>query len=192
MQTGHNFEPDRDYPSVVNAAEGITLAQSNRYILVGDIAKVYGRTNYIAMAGYTPSATSNVGDAYRGIFGYKSKTKIPSISDGTSNTIAFMETAGGYIDFGGTTGAGWVGAMYTMGAQFSNFGVCPNSTNGNCVTGSLGRGLAAGMPGSNHGGNRINVGFGDGSIRTFSPSVDFNTFVYLCGKSDGQVVTFDN
>jgi prepilin-type N-terminal cleavage/methylation domain-containing protein/prepilin-type processing-associated H-X9-DG protein len=180
-----------DYPTVVNTAEGVTLNPSTGYFLVGDIGKIYGRTNYIPMAGYDSASTAG---AYLGIFAYKAKTKIPAISDGTSNTLAFMETAGGYVNFGGTTGAGWGGTTYTCGAVYANYGLCPgdSTSNVNCNKTAQGRNLGWGIPGSNHPGGRMNAAFADGSIRSFNGALNFTVFVYMTGKSDGQIVTFDN
>src|SRR5262249_49244073 len=135
----------KDFPAAgeYNPAEGFTLAASTTYILIGGLHPIYGRTNYVPMNGWL----SNTSDQYRGLFTYyKEKIKIPAISDGTSNTLAFMETAGGWVN-GGANGAGWVGAAYSMGAQPANFGICPKTDNPNCVFNPTeGKGMARGLP----------------------------------------------
>jgi len=78
-----------------------------------------------------------------------------------------------------------------MNYQLSAFGMCPDKTNQNCDFSADGKGFGYGLPSSLHGGNRINVVFGDGSVRNISPTMDFTTYVYICGISDGQVVTFE-
>jgi prepilin-type N-terminal cleavage/methylation domain-containing protein len=61
-------------------------------------AHVVGRTNYLASAGdprlRNGSVTGSRVEA-RGMFYYKAKENPASIADGTSNTIAFLEAAGG-------------------------------------------------------------------------------------------------
>jgi prepilin-type processing-associated H-X9-DG protein len=74
---------------------------------------------------------------------------------------------------------------------YADFGTCPDSTNNNCDFAAGHRGLSWGLPGSNHGGNRINTSFMDGSVRTLAPNTDFAVFTALCGSTDGVVVTFD-
>ncbi len=74
----------------------------------------------------------------------------------------------------------------------SNFGTCPNNTNGNCkFTPTAGRGLGSGVPGSFHGGEPFQRVFMDGSVRAMNGSIDFTMYVYISGASDGQVVSFE-
>jgi prepilin-type processing-associated H-X9-DG protein len=137
------------------------------------------------------SAASNFRD-YVGIFYWKSKTRVTDISDGTSNTIAFAECAGGDINFGtGNPGNGWGSLSWASAIFFADYGTCPDHTNGNCKFTAAGRGLSAGQPGSLHGGNRINTLYADGSVRSIPPDLDFTLYVYLTGKADGQVVSPD-
>ena len=188
MQTGG--QPGRDYPATYG------LNPYTAYIVAGSPSastqSAYGRTNYLAMMGYGTADAD--GETYKGMFPYKNGTRIVTISDGTSNTVAFLESAGGFIDFGG--GPGWVGNGFAMSAQLSAFGTCPDPTNdaasgGNCDFSSKGRGFAYGLPSSMHTNNRINVVFGDGSVRSISPTINFSVYAYICGIADGQVVTFD-
>jgi type II secretory pathway pseudopilin PulG len=177
----------RDFPSTVNSAEGFgsTLASFTGYIVLGDPSvstqQFYGRTNYIPMGGYMNGASPFL----PGFFQYRSKVKIATVTDGTSNTAAFMESAGGYIS------PGWVGTWYGVNFQDSAFGMCPNPTNSNCDNSTAGRGMAWGLPGSFHAGNRVLTVFGDGSVRAVSPSIDFATYVYMTSISDGVVINFE-
>jgi prepilin-type N-terminal cleavage/methylation domain-containing protein len=114
---------------------------------------------------------------------------IPAISDGTSNTIFMMETNGGYLEAFGTTG--WLGMNWGHAPFHADFGLCPDRTNQNCDFSANGKGYGWGLPSSAHAGNRIMTLFGDGSVRGISPTVQYGTFVYMCGASDGNVVTFE-
>jgi len=192
MMTG-SMGANKDFPpaTAFNSAEGFgTALNSNTvYAVAGAVGvstqNAYGRTNYIPMGGYLQPSSPQ----YGGMFTWNSKNKVVAVTDGTSNTIAFLESAGGYNP--GTPG--WWGNGFGLGITVSAFGMCPDATNGNCQpSGSPGFGLGIGLPGSFHAGNRINVVFGDGSVRNISPNMSFTTYVYISGMSDGQVVTFEN
>jgi prepilin-type N-terminal cleavage/methylation domain-containing protein/prepilin-type processing-associated H-X9-DG protein len=178
--------PGLDFPN------GRGLGTHNSYYYTGSpYIDVIGRSNYAPMAGYMSIPPSTLRD-YLGIFGWNAKTKITAILDGTSNTIAFVETAGGFINFGtGNPNNGWGALSWASAISYSNYGTCPDSTNGNCVFTPEGRGMSSGQPGSFHGGNRINVAYADGSIRSIPPALDFTLYASLCGKADGQVVSPD-
>jgi prepilin-type processing-associated H-X9-DG protein len=147
---------------------------------------VMGRSNYLGVAGYyAPSQFPQ----FAGFFYYLSKASIARVPDGTSNTFMFAEYAGGYVDWGGSGGrpSGWSTGSWSSGPNYTGFGVCPNKTNGNCDFVNSG-GLSFGTFGSKHTGNILNIGFGDGSVRQVSPTIDFTPWVYLSGTRDGQVV----
>jgi prepilin-type N-terminal cleavage/methylation domain-containing protein/prepilin-type processing-associated H-X9-DG protein len=148
------------------------------------IAARTGKTHYLANAGYLESFND-----YIGPFQFREGLKIVGIGDGTSNTVGFMESAGGFLNF--STSPGWGLSGWAQGHMISNFGSCPDRNNGNCDFSSSGKGLSAGLPGSLHASNRINTLFMDGSVRSLSPNLDFAVFVFICGASDGQVVSFD-
>jgi prepilin-type processing-associated H-X9-DG protein len=143
-----------------------------------------GKTHYLANAGYVDTFTD-----YLGPFQFKEGLKIVGVADGTSNTVAFMEAAGGNLP--DPTNPGWSQMAWAQGHMVSNFGSCPDRNNPNCDFSPAGKGLSYGMPGSFHAANRINTLFMDGSVRAISPNLDFAVFVYICGAADGQVVTFD-
>jgi prepilin-type processing-associated H-X9-DG protein len=125
------------------------------------------------------------------LFSYRKQVPIVGISDGTSNTIAYIENAGGWGNYGtGDPRNGWSANTWVAGVLFANSGTCPDATNPGCDFVN-GRGLGAHAAGSQHAGNRINTVFGDGSVRNIKPDIDFNLYVYLCGYRDGRVVTFE-
>jgi prepilin-type N-terminal cleavage/methylation domain-containing protein len=145
------------------------------------------KTNYLVNIGYIQA------DQYIGPFQYNVSGRglpIVGINDGTSNTLGFAEAAGG-LTFPNSSAEGWTLFAYGHGYFASDFGTCPNSTNGNCNNSPAGRGLSAGLPGSLHANNRINCVFMDGSVRAINGSIDFSTYVFICGASDGVVVSFE-
>jgi prepilin-type N-terminal cleavage/methylation domain-containing protein len=189
MQTGGL--PGVHFPAQDNPAEGFPspLPIFNFFPVAGAVGSstqsAYGRTNYLAMGGYLINDPT-LAEQYKGMFLYNTNVRITTIADGTSNTVAFLESTGGYVSQIG----GWVGNHMGMNMQLSAFGTCPDPTNSNCDFSANGRGFSAGLPGSNHGGNQINTVFGDGSVRSISPTIDFTTYVFICGMADGQVVSF--
>ncbi len=122
--------------------------------------------------------------------------KLSAMTDGTSNTIVFMETAGGFKDFGTAKGKGWVGITWAHAPYYTHLGFCPSSTNLNCEnTVVAGLGMPKGdfaMPSSLHAGKAINSVYGDGSVRAFSTAeTSYSVFVAINGASDGTLVKYD-
>lgn len=170
-----------------------------------------GRTNYLFNRGYVtdPNFVS-----YKGPFSYAKEyntsatststgwynnpnskgSSFATVTDGLSNTVINMESAGGWLQWGSAAGPddGWMGMHWGHGMFYSDFGYCPDRSNGNCEnTLKQGKGLGWGLPGSLHAGGVMNTAFGDGSIRTMSPTMGYTVFVYICGAQDGQTVAFD-
>jgi len=115
------------------------------------------------------------------------------LTDGLSNTIAFLETAGGYVNFGtGNPSNGWGGNTWGHAVSYADFGICPDNSNPNCDFTARGLGLSAGLPGSLHAGKVINTLFCDGSVQVLNSRIDFDIYTYLCGGSDGAIVKFEN
>lgn len=126
----------------------------------------WGRTNYIGCGGYL-----GPNGPYEGIYFANSQTKITTIIDGTSNTIAFGEslfgTATGNRDFVCT----WFGA----GTMPTAWGLTntPDWYN-----------FSSRHP------NIINFAFADGSVRPITVSSNYSMFVYASGMNDGQVINW--
>jgi prepilin-type N-terminal cleavage/methylation domain-containing protein len=146
-----------------------------------------GASNYVANAGYlgqdlgdgSNAARSTFAAQFIGPFYANSKTTLTSISDGTSNTIAFGETLGGTNsprDFR----LAWFGAgsmpsayglpttpqWYTYGSKHNGivqFGFCDGSV----------RGIRTGITGSR-----------------LAPTPSWTAFISAAGRSDGQVIDF--
>jgi len=131
-----------------------------------------GASNYIGSAGYLGLAYPQ----YTGPYYQNSKTKIESIGDGTSNTIAFGETLAGrfnHRDFR----LSWMGAgsLWTAGGLPTDDRVQWYSFS------------------SRHSGI-VQFGFCDGSVRPIrkglTSGVGYNNFVYASGANDGKVIDF--
>jgi prepilin-type processing-associated H-X9-DG protein len=180
-----------DFPTAgIWASFSPTTLNSTTYFFTpgsGPSMNLTGMTNYLANAGYAGAPGSGL-DGYRGPFRF-APIPITRVNDGTSNTIAFAETAGGFVDFGGGT-SGWGYTPYGHGWTISNFWSCPNGGNPNCIKTSDGKGLGRNIPGSFHNG-RYMVTFLDGSVRSLSGGIDFQTYANICGAAEGNVVTFD-
>jgi prepilin-type N-terminal cleavage/methylation domain-containing protein/prepilin-type processing-associated H-X9-DG protein len=139
----------------------------------GNIMDPYdlGMTNYIANAGGLGKTGNAYWDQYAGPFYTNSKTTIVSITDGTSNTMAFGELLGGAETGTRLLTISWAGS-------------------GDMAT-------AWGLPtpahwytfGSKHTG-LVNFGFCDGSVRPIRKGVNTTVFVQASGMADGAVVNF--
>jgi prepilin-type N-terminal cleavage/methylation domain-containing protein len=149
---------------------------------------VMGRTHYLAVAG-----TVSKSSTYAGLFSYNSKNRIGGVPDGTSNTLMFMEFPGGYVAWGGGNGvpSGWSAGGWAAGFNYTNFGVCPSSSNGNCNFSAQGRGQSFGTFGTFHAGNMIQSCFADGSVHGINSNISFAVLLALGGYKDGIVVNFE-
>jgi prepilin-type N-terminal cleavage/methylation domain-containing protein/prepilin-type processing-associated H-X9-DG protein len=77
-------------------AENLPAAQTKIPILVCPAAELGAVTHYVAMAGIGPDAARQpAGAAGNGFLGYDRRSSLKTIMDGTSNTIAVMETRAG-------------------------------------------------------------------------------------------------
>jgi len=142
-----------------------------------------GAANYVGNAGYLNNAVPQ----FAGPFAANSKTKIESIGDGTSNTIAFGETLAGNAvnrDFR----LSWMGA----GSMSTKYGVRDGS------------GTTAWGFSSRHSGV-VNFSFCDGSVRPIAKNgttggypgatlvwtdAAYTAFQQVAGMNDGSVVNF--
>jgi prepilin-type N-terminal cleavage/methylation domain-containing protein/prepilin-type processing-associated H-X9-DG protein len=195
---------------------GSTTTPSYDYYIYsnGYVVQNTAQTNYLYNRGYVspytpPPATPNVPVPGEGPFGYSNKTngmtgsspipyrninpngrKFASVIDGLSNTVCFQESAGGYLNWGtGNPSNGWASMQWGHAPFYADFGMCPDSTNPNCDFTPKGKGLGWGLPGSLHAGKSINTLFCDGSVQVITPNMEYDLYTYLCGSSDGAVVT---
>jgi prepilin-type N-terminal cleavage/methylation domain-containing protein/prepilin-type processing-associated H-X9-DG protein len=165
---------------------------------------IMGRTHYLPSAGDPRtridrnSRTTPPGrvDAH-GLFYYKSKESLSRISDGTSNTLMFVESAGGMLtglsapaDTPKWTNQSWGGAIW-----YSSSGMCPNPSYLNCapqiLTPSIRYNSSVFAAGSKHAGGLCNVAMADGSVRGINASIDSLALAYLAGARDGEIQSPD-
>jgi prepilin-type N-terminal cleavage/methylation domain-containing protein/prepilin-type processing-associated H-X9-DG protein len=198
-----------------NFATGAIQVNSVVGIAAGGWGTTYsqmGFTNYVVSIGRVANDTAvftnadgstTPQEAYAGPFRFNTRAlPILGVTDGTSNTIGFMESAGGFVFFGAgnASNGGVIGLSYGHAYVASNFGVCPHTvwftgtTQNNCYpegqSGSLKSGLPYGYPSSRHN-NRINTLFLDGSVRAFNSTVGQGVYAAMAGAQDGVIVTFD-
>jgi prepilin-type N-terminal cleavage/methylation domain-containing protein/prepilin-type processing-associated H-X9-DG protein len=168
-------------------------------------SQILGRTNYLPSAGdprtrIDRNSTTNPPGRVdtHGLFYYKSKESIGRVPDGTSNTLMFVESAGGMLSSTGLTppfdtphwtNQSWGGAIW-----YSSSGICPNTAFANCLppadpASTASRVFAAG---SLHSGGVCNVAMADGSVRSLNaPNVDSLSLAYLAGTRDGEIQSPD-
>jgi prepilin-type N-terminal cleavage/methylation domain-containing protein len=179
--------------------------------------QVMGRTNYLGVAGwFAPSYARYASATYPqyyaipGCFNWKSRVSLNQITDGTSNTLMFMEYIGSNIgNWNGAGGIpnGWSGASWSCGplyAFFSIYGIIPGYSPSPVLTNyqysqstvncnpNAGQKCNPGYTlfGSMHAGNITNAALADGSVRTISNSIDLTSFAWMSGIGDGQVINF--
>jgi prepilin-type processing-associated H-X9-DG protein len=164
---------------------------------------VLGRTNYLPSAGdprsridrMSPTTPPRRVDAH-GVCYYKSKVTLGTIIDGTSNTLMFVESAGGMLtglaspaDTPKWTNQAWGGAVW-----YSSAGICPNPSFSNCNWNQSPPPYASPVfaAGSLHAGGICNVAMADGSVRGLNaPVIDSLSLAYLAGTQDGEIQSTD-
>jgi len=186
--SGKDYNVPSDGPNEQGLSQGLYIYDATSAPL-----NLVGRSNYAPMAGYMQQD----GLSYRGYFQHNVKNKVADSKDGSSNTIMFLETAGGMRSLDNVNWA-WTHFSWPSAIFYAEYGTCPDPGNDaakglNCHYDHGGLGLAAALPGSLHSNNMILTGFGDGSVRMLRPDLDFGTvWVPLCGMSDGDNVLFPN
>jgi prepilin-type N-terminal cleavage/methylation domain-containing protein/prepilin-type processing-associated H-X9-DG protein len=153
---------------------------------------ILGRSNYLAVAGYLGMHPGV--DYLAGLFTYQSRNSFDRVPDGTSNTLAFMEYAGGFIVWNGAGGIpdGWASGSWCASSNFTGTQLCPNPANPNCNSSAPQyRGLSFGCFSSLHPGGFINSLYGDGSVRQVAATISFQVLIALSGFKDNIEVVYD-
>jgi prepilin-type N-terminal cleavage/methylation domain-containing protein len=129
-----------------------------------------GRTNYVGVAGGFGIIDVASTDLYRGCFHSRSDYNIADIKDGSSNTLMFGETSGGYD---------------------------PNTNQRLYSQSWMGSGCMPVFPGlgdmgwgqfNSHHGDIVQFCYGDGSVRTLNSSVDVAVMKSISGIREGEIV----
>jgi prepilin-type N-terminal cleavage/methylation domain-containing protein/prepilin-type processing-associated H-X9-DG protein len=165
-------------------------------------SQIMGRTNYLASAGnpfprIDRNSTANPPARVeaKGLFYYKSKETLARVRDGTSNTLMFVENAGGQLSISGDPIFGtphWTMNAWAWGVWWAGYGICPNTLVGgpgqNCNNTPGGNGLSVFSAGSLHASGICNVAMADGSVRGLNaPNIDSLSLIYLAGARDGEI-----
>jgi prepilin-type N-terminal cleavage/methylation domain-containing protein/prepilin-type processing-associated H-X9-DG protein len=188
------LQPDPTTPGT-NAVTYGWFTNGNQYDL--------GITNYTGVAGALGDQVSTNDSAsgpgwnlqkYVGIFTNRSKTRIETITDGASNTLAFGESTGGQIPgYGGVGSVDFVWSWVGVGSLGVKFGMAPNA---GFNPGNNGANVPGGVNyfSSRHTG-LVNFCWGDGSVRPLRlgstgvrnpASMDWKVYVALSGIQDGD------
>ena len=143
------------------------------------IASHHQITNYTGCSGrldYDPvGGTDPRWSPYYGVFGeWNRGVKMGSMTDGTSNTIAYGEVTG----FGTNACFAWTTTPQCVHWNTKNLGGTPYPDYD-------GRWYVFG---SRHAGNFINWAFADGSAHSISESINPDLLIQLAGRADGEVL----
>lgn len=139
-----------------------------------------GYTNYVGVQGYIGLGEDPPPVIFNGIFTNRSKVRLETITDGSSNTLLFGESVGDdptkkTRDYAFS----WMGA----GALPTGFGLVLIPATATAPERRLGWYSFS----SRHDGG-VNFCFADGSVRMINQNMDFSTYVYLSGYMDGRVI----
>lgn len=147
-----------------------------------------GRSNYMGCAGVSSNHPyPNSAEPHQGIYGNRSENTFGSILDGSSNTLAFGETIGGYSNYlGGNLTRDFSMSWMGTGAMPVRWGLknrypCPIDSN------------ASQQPyykrwytfSSEHP-QITQFALGDGSVRPISETIDLWPWYYIAGMKDQQ------
>jgi prepilin-type N-terminal cleavage/methylation domain-containing protein/prepilin-type processing-associated H-X9-DG protein len=129
-----------------------------------------GASNYVANAGYLAAAVPSLEGPYYA----NSKTKMVTITDGTSNTIGFGETLAGRDSGNRYSRLSWMGA----GCQATYLGLPAQGSANSWDFSSRHTGI-------------VNFGFCDGSVRPITcgqSGARTSMYTAACGMQDGMVI----
>ncbi len=152
--------------------------------VLNDFRLNHATSNYRAVSGAITRPLFIVDQDHGGVMYQNSKTKMTSIADGTSNTLAVGECI--YDQPSGKRAALWVGMTGLRSGSVWISDVMWWVDESSAVI----NGLAPQAFSSRHHGGAF-FGFCDGSVRFFREGGDVRTLKWLAGRNDGNVVNND-
>ena len=142
---------------------------------------LFGRTNYVGMAGRFGSTGIKECDAYQGVFTNRSRTRLEQVLDGTGKTLMFGEVNGekqGASQFSYS----WIGVgalpIYLYGPRATSFDDL-------AFTDAPLRSRQSFN--SEHVDGVMNVCFADGSVKQLQTGIEYRILLEMCGMSDGFI-----
>jgi len=131
----------------------------------------------------------------RAMFGINSNTRMRDLEDGSSNTVAIVESTLNNHEISNHNPLTWVAPGWTsfginlqhVLVGINEFRCCRYNSWTAANPGLFGVNGQGGMPGSSHVGG-IQVVMGDGSVRFLSQNIGLQTRRYLARIADGQVL----
>lgn len=154
-----------------------------------------GRTGSSAVSIVLPDTTLGIScDALVGPFFVRSKTRMAGFQDGTSNTFLFGEVTGMFTQPARRAGRAASFWFISNGPMYTRHMISEPAINVNDP--QQGWRNAAQLPGplrfsSMHSGI-VNMGNADGSVRSFSATMDGTNWMRLGGMADGLIATLED
>lgn len=145
-----------------------TATQGGYLVMNSDGGNALGRTNYVGVAGGYGIIDVPSADRYRGCFYSRSEHNLSDVRDGTSNTVIFGETAGGFVDNKRLYSHSWMGsgcmAVFRglQGKEWGQFCSAHSSSAQFC--------------------------YADGSVRNMTTAIDKRILMSISGIYEGEVV----
>ncbi|MDB5385238.1 MAG: prepilin-type cleavage/methylation protein, partial [Planctomycetaceae bacterium] len=212
--TTGQFDGDPDPSTSPTGGYSNTIVATTAYALVKGVDQsVAPLVSGITLSGLYSDTLTPTYQYYPGLFPQNSISKMSSVTDGLSNTIAILESAGrpqnwrkgkqnGSAPTTRVNGGGWArpaSDVLFAGEKPDGSGLVGttsiNATNGYVVSAGYPDGTygteGTSSPYAFHTGGAT-VLMGDGSVRFVSENVDFSTFVSALTRANGEILSLGN
>ena len=174
-------------PGITCPSSGSDDAEQVMYLHQGSTAwvggngwDVMGRTSYVGSGGFNFDDPENFED--RGVYYDRSREGFGTITDGSSNVVAFSEVRPYMFPQESNTtryAYAWFSTACEIGGRF---GVNAVWTSSNPISdGRPKRSFSSLHPGG------VNMAYGDGSVSFIAEQIDDSTFRQICGIADGSI-----